>query len=709
MANENMAGRLALIYLISVWFSLNLFASEPAWAGTVLGDMAAKMQPGQWAQITTKDAHLLLTPANGGNILEYANRGGWDPINKNAFVCGASHHGTFISRCVRYDESTNTWLSIGLPPDVAQSTVTGGESIVHAYDHNAVDTTRGHYYLRRGNRVHKYDPAKTTWSDIPTIPWHLSRNGSTCSAVTGVLEYFPDIDRLIYLNMRCNGDAFYFDPAINNWSVPKTPLFALGNGEYHTEGTYSNQGYVFAGGGNKSSQLWRLDKNLQWLQVASAPAGPHITTSMFVADPVSGRPLLFAGAGNIHELNPVTNSWTNTGISSKIPTPVAGIVIPISSHGVIVLVKADRAASAEVWLYKHASGSAGGDFTTRCNMPGVVRCFGFDSTADNPDLTGLGPNFGNIKALNCPSCLRPMIDTTIKASGAGSLKFTTPSQSGAAVAGSWFANFSPDLSTQFGNGDTFYVMYRMRVDAPAIRPWLQSNGGATGWKQQLIGSGDLSTCPSSGISFRSGGPCASSCSSMEIALSQSNKHLGPGEYIGCGFFYSFGEWHDGTQVRLQHQGPPYCYHPNDPQRGCFRHVANVWTTYKFKVTIGQFNCSSTHACGSGGSRIQIWAKRDSGEYTAQWQDREVLIFDSNDVTPKGFNIHNETIQGQQTRFGKIWLLPYMTNKNAAEVHEPFHHWFDELIISRADIPWPGQAETVSPPNVPRAPSSLSLK
>jgi hypothetical protein len=37
------------------------------------------------------------------------------------------------------------------------------------------------------------------------------------------------------------------------------------------------------------------------------------------------------------------------------------------------------------------------------------------------------------------------------------------------------------------------------------------------------------------------------------------------------------------------------------------------------------------------------------------------------------------------RFGKVWLLPYHTGKDAAEVHPVAYTWYDELIISRSKI------------------------
>ena len=37
------------------------------------------------------------------------------------------------------------------------------------------------------------------------------------------------------------------------------------------------------------------------------------------------------------------------------------------------------------------------------------------------------------------------------------------------------------------------------------------------------------------------------------------------------------------------------------------------------------------------------------------------------------------------RYGKIWLLPYNTGKDPAQVHPTAYTWYDELIISRNKI------------------------
>src|SRR5262245_4406150 len=107
------------------------------------------------------------------------------------------------------------------------------------------------------------------------------------------------------------------------------------------------------------------------------------------------------------------------------------------------------------------------DFATRCAQPGVVRCFGFDSDVETPvtpNSNGWPNNFG----VTPGSSTTATRDTTIKASGASSLRFTVPSNSGSNAGGNFYANFSPDLQTTFGANSTFYIQWRQRFSREYI-------------------------------------------------------------------------------------------------------------------------------------------------------------------------------------------------------------------------------------------------
>ena len=90
------------------------------------------------------------------------------------------------------------------------------------------------------------------------------------------------------------------------------------------------------------------------------------------------------------------------------------------------------------------------DFATRCSKPGVLKCIGFDSDDDIRHNVNLFPAAGGQ--------WRGDIDTSVRASGNGSLRFVIPSGSGPNASG----YYSTTMGQKFGPGDTFYVQFRQR-------------------------------------------------------------------------------------------------------------------------------------------------------------------------------------------------------------------------------------------------------
>jgi hypothetical protein len=293
------------------------------------------------------------------------------------------------------------------------------------------------------------------------------------------------------------------------------------------------------------------------------------------------------------------------------------------------------------------------DFAARCAAPGVVRCYGFEDPA-HVQARVFAAGSGMV---------RGQIVTDVVASGQRALRFTVPGNTPADTSGSFWLNFADDLSQQFGPGQEFWIQFRQRFTPGMLR----SFQGGQGWKQIIVGEGD-----------QPGQPTAYSCTELEIVFQQNAAINGPWMYHSCGRWSSL-EYFDGTQVRMQHQGPPYCYYPNDPARGCERYQANVWMVFQLHVQIGTWNTDS--------SRIEAFMGLPGQPLKR--------IFDSALSHPSGFRLHNNPGSGSGTnpgaRYGKMWLLPYNTNKSASEAHPTEYVWYDEVIVSRQPIPAPGVA------------------
>ncbi|MEQ1508506.1 MAG: hypothetical protein ABMB14_40115, partial [Myxococcota bacterium] len=308
-----------------------------------------------------------------------------------------------------------------------------------------------------------------------------------------------------------------------------------------------------------------------------------------------------------------------------------------------------------------------GNFDARCAAPGVVRCVGFDDPAD---LVGeWGDNHGTT-----PGTAAPALDPTQKASGASALLFVIPSNSEANSSGSWWTNFSDDLSVQFDGGDTFFVQWRQRFSDALITTEYAGGGG---FKQAIIGTGDEPGCTASNSA---NGLCASSCTALEVVTYSYYQHGFPAQYNSCtgstshsaydGFFEPNGAY----DFLLQNARPdPGCrYSQGDtsyfpPDGNCFAYVADEWMTFQVGITLGPRVGDEFE-----GSRVRLWVAREG-------QPSELVI----DWGP--YNLTAGDAYDPEQRFGKVWLLPYNTGKDPSVAYPEAYTWYDELIVSTVQV------------------------
>jgi hypothetical protein len=151
----------------------------------------------------------------------------------------------------------------------------------------------------------------------------------------------------------------------------------------------------------------------------------------------------------------------------------------------------------------------GADFATRCSQPGVIKCVGFDSPAEITGDWGRNPQ-GSLRG----SSGAPTIDASIKASGNGSMRFTIPAGMPGGAAGSFFANFSNDLSVQFGGNTEFYIQWRMKID----NNFYSATQGRAGMKHAITGTGSRPGLP------------VSSCTDLEIVIQNNGARGYPAMY-----------------------------------------------------------------------------------------------------------------------------------------------------------------------------------
>jgi len=143
--------------------------------------------------------------------------------------------------------------------------------------------------------------------------------------------------------------------------------------------------------------------------------------------------------------------------------------------------------------------------------------------------------------------------------------------------------------------------------------------------------------------------------------------------------------------------------------GCFLYAPNEWMTFQVHVKIGTWylNNNVFHR----DSQIQLWAARegqpsqlviDTGLY-ASGQSPDPGTFTPN--PNGGFDLANTSANA---KYGKVWLLPYITAKDATQALPVSYVWYDDLIVSTQKIADP--SVTSGPPDTtpPAAPVSLKI-
>jgi hypothetical protein len=268
-------------------------------------------------------------------------------------------------------------------------------------------------------------------------------------------------------------------------------------------------------------------------------------------------------------------------------------------------------------------------FEERCAQPGVVKCFGFDSQEQADPF--IYPPWGL-------TTKRARIVTDVKASGSGSLRFEIPSNTGSDTSGSFWQNFSDDLSIQFGEGEEFYVQWRQRFSPELLKTFYQDGAG---WKQVIVGEGDRP------------GKTVYSCTQLEIVVHDSWQRGAAEMYHSC-----------GEKDRQ--------YQPLDDQVRFVDYKANQWMTFQVGVKIGTWyrNDGKYHR----DSAIRLWIAEAGRPSKLAINQTKYDIANNNPAA----------------KYGKIWLLPYHTGKNPSQRHPVAYTWYDELIVSRSRIADPAE-------------------
>ena len=145
----------------------------------------------------------------------------------------------------------------------------------------------------------------------------------------------------------------------------------------------------------------------------------------------------------------------------------------------------------------------------------------------------------------------------------------------------------------------------------------------------------------------------------KLSYKMSQQRGFPQMYHACGKFQLFEQGNSRFGRELQPGGPGgMCSHSRGlVSSGCTQYYPDEWLTYQIGITHGQ---------PGERSRIRLWVSREGH------QSKLAIDYEKGLRNNKGY--------------GKMWLLPYHTNKSKKQEHPTGYIWYDQLIISRTQLP-----------------------
>jgi hypothetical protein len=90
--------------------------------------------------------------------------------------------------------------------------------------------------------------------------------------------------------------------------------------------------------------------------------------------------------------------------------------------------------------------------------------------------------------------------------------------------------------------------------------------------------------------------------------------------------------------------------------------------------VGDDHSASDH--GKWVSDLKDPARGSNVRIGCSHADRPTLVIDYD---------RNRVLRNHFAKYGRSWLLPYMTDKDPLEEHPVAYMWFDDLIVSRTPI------------------------
>lgn len=565
-------------------------------------------------------------PAFNGGVAAVS----YDPNRKLVFISTESY-GTFSA----YDYRTNTYKLLN------RNAVTEG------HETSVVDVRRRLYFLFGGGYAYKID---ISGKDSNYTLKRIQANGCFFkNSVYPGVAFDSAQERVVGWE---GGDKVYlYDP---DGDLCSAVTYPNGPGAQQPNGTNKRFSYfpalnlfVLVNGFQEDAYALRLtggtattESNISGLQVSCNPSPmPAGQTAKCTAN--------VSGEGSFSSAVIWITSAGTIDANGELSAPSNGSEVVVAATSVQDKTKS---ASRTVPLISQVSADAESDFATRCAAPGVIKCVGWDNPLDFVQASG-GGGYADGLYPGDDRALHGTMDTSIRTSGAGSLKFTIGPNATPNATGYWRANFG-ELGhlKAFGPHSKLYLQFRVRLDENMLKfKWTKVSN--EGWKI-FIAYGPIP------------GP---SCTGAQFVQENTYQRNVATAYTSCGTPGLV--TNNGVPPYLLEQGDYNCPYDSSAaytsNPNCFAYPANTWITEYWIVETGDYGQANTH-------------------FTAYIAPQGKPLKRFIDLPNFRFNKDAEPGDALQT----ILLQPYMSGANGTRSNPTASMWFDELIISSQPIAAP---------------------
>jgi len=663
--------------------------------------------------------------------------------DSNATITSARQlyaNSTLFANLRRLDLNTNTWSTMRQPP----AFYTSEPSVEYFPDRDELLWLQG----GRMGGLARYKRVTDSWTTVTTSLSALELRGA-------IARYVPS-ERAVLLMGGANSD-----PLAEN--LPAVASHALY--KYDANGVITRlQDFP--------SSIWIYPNQ------AVAVVDPVSSELIVVNAVLNGNLNAYTGAIEMWRYSVGTDTWTQMN-SAAVPAtkewwlgpgvPFAVVAVPIPKYGITMFMSAAYEApgtQSRVYLYKHSSSvntptsspsrpTTTLTFTEKCAQTGVLGCYGFDSASNVRNLPGVsapyplkyggwggtqpcasaglgreyvitrGRNSGIppgsaeynafAKAQN-GVCYFPTIDTSISASGTGSLRIEVPSNSDAATGGYFDTTFQgldmPHVRVGPHNGGTLWHQYKYRTHNVA------SNSFNGAFPDSFIKTIIFGNAPP-GLDWLGGDVSLASTFNIAAGFNGNRNGLFQSYTYNAAGHLELTQRTVGSTIYLQtgsqcayNGAGPYSYPPcvglvDDKWHEITRHFKLQPVASDFSVSgttlsrartfsagmVGRYiyiggdgyyrinafiaaNSVTLDAAPSAGSNKTVYISDYPNSLIQEWVDGTLII--NNSDQRMAWDLVN-------SGWGQFRLQPHMTNKDAAIAHSPGTVWYDDIIISSQPI------------------------